>query len=97
AIGGPQARDVDVAVGEVGGLGEGAEQVRVLLPDRPLAEGAQVGAALLCQPGADAGGELPCLVEPPGGAQADVLPGVLRPVKLGEYPLRVVRVIEEKE
>ena len=87
AEGVPQARDVHVAVGEVGGLGQGIEEGGVLLPDRLLGEGAQVGAAVGGQPGRDAGRERPGLVEPAGGAQVDVLLGVLGAVEIGEDPL----------
>ena len=45
----------------------------------------------------DARRQLPGLVEPPRGAQLDVLPGVLGPVELGEYPLRVIGVVQEEQ
>ncbi len=87
---GPQARDVDVAVGGVRGGGEGGEHLCVLAAYGALDEGVAV----------QAGPELPPegvgLLEAARGAQLDDPVGVLDAEQVGEDPARVVRVVEEE-
>src|ERR1700722_20176503 len=89
----PHPGDVDVAVGQVGGFGEGTEQLGVLPGHRGLE---QAGPAL--PPGREqAERELPGLVELLLGAQLDVLARRLGPEQVGEDALPMVGVVEEQQ
>ena len=93
-VAGPHGRDVDVAVGQVGGLGQRGEQVSVLghgggvdrPPDRAFRQARR-------QPR----GQLPGLVEPLGQPQGQVPLVLLRAEQVGEDAAPVVGVVQEQQ
>ena len=90
---GPQPRDVDVAVGQVGRRRHRREQLGVLRGHGRVDGGAWLAGERRPEPGR----ELARRVELLRGPQRDELPRRFGAEQVGEYPARMVRVVEEKQ
>ncbi len=90
---GPHLRQVHVPVGQIGGLGQGGEQFRVL----PRGGGPHMPRRVAAEAPPQARRHLPGLTEALGGAQRDEPPGRVGAEQLREDPPRLIGIVHEQE